>query len=112
MTGRGHVVVLLDAEHQSPEGHSIANAQARGGAPDTCLTDALAVEQSAVVAALVLQPQASAYVEGEFGMQARNEQLLHDNMACEEGDYKGLHAFPSNITRDALQLQGIALPPF
>ena len=49
---------------------------------------------------------------------------------CEERDYKGLHAFPSNITRDdppitrdytpsllilqgaTLQLQGIALPPF
>ena len=101
--------MLLDAEHQSPEGHSIANAQARGGAPDTCLADALAVEQSAVVAALVPQPQASAYVEGEFGMQARNEQLLHDNMACEErGIARDYTPFLLILQGMPLQLQGIA----
>ena len=51
-------------------------------------------------------------------------------VACDERDYKGLHAFPSNITRDGppitrdytpsllklqgmtLQLQGTTLPPF
>ena len=57
-------------------------------------------------------------------------QFCSPGAPCEERDYKGLHAFPFNITRDeppitrdfppsllilqgmTLQLQGIPLPPF
>ena len=81
-----------------------------------------AVQPDGDVAALVVAP---AHAAG-----ARAGGLQRDVATCEERDYKGLHAFPSNITRDdppitrddtpflqtlqgmALQLQGITLPPF
>ena len=58
--------------------------------------------------------------EEEHGDQRRRDV---EQDVCGERGYKGLHAFPSNSTRDytpfllilqgmTLQLQGIALPPF